>query len=145
MQLHRHIHTLLYQMPKVVLVNFGSDTNCTTLSIFRYHYWSWFFGHRKVDQILIQYIDIRYTNFKSLTQFVALQSSDSYTSKLRTYGCTFKKYSGAFIHVCFLRVGVLSGTISLDDFKNLWQYFEKLLFSVNDYDFALPPWYDVNA
>ena len=25
-------------------------------------------------------------------------------------------------------------TISLDDFKNLWQIFEKLFFSMNDYD-----------
>ena len=36
-------------------------------------------------------------------------------------------------------------TISLDDFKNLWQIFEKLLFSVNDYDFVLGLLYDINA
>ena len=36
-------------------------------------------------------------------------------------------------------------TISLDDFKNLWQIFEKLLFSVNDYDFVLGLLDDINA
>ena len=39
----------------------------------------------------------------------------------------------------------LSRTISLDDFKNLWQIFEKLLFSVNDYDFVLGLLDDINA
>ena len=29
---------------------------------------------------------------------------------------------------------ILVITISLDDFKNLWQIFEKLFFSMNDYD-----------
>ena len=36
-------------------------------------------------------------------------------------------------------------TISLDDFKNLWQIFEKLIFSKNDYDVALSLLDNVNA
>ena len=36
-------------------------------------------------------------------------------------------------------------TISLDDFKNLWQSFEKLFFSMNDYDIVLILLSDVNA
>ena len=36
-------------------------------------------------------------------------------------------------------------TISLDDFKNLWQIFEKLFFSMNDYDFVLGLLDDINA
>ena len=36
-------------------------------------------------------------------------------------------------------------TISLDDFKNLWQIFEKLFFSINDYDIVLSLLSDVNA
>ena len=36
-------------------------------------------------------------------------------------------------------------TISLDDFKNLWQIFEKLFFSMNDYDVVLSLLSDVNA
>ena len=36
-------------------------------------------------------------------------------------------------------------TITLDDFKNLWQIFEKLFFSMNDYDVVLSLLDDVNA
>ena len=36
-------------------------------------------------------------------------------------------------------------TISLDDFKNLWQIFKKLFFSMNDYDVVLSLLSDVNA
>ena len=36
-------------------------------------------------------------------------------------------------------------TISLDDFKNLWQIFEKLFFSMNDYDVVSSLLDDVNA
>ena len=36
-------------------------------------------------------------------------------------------------------------TISLDDFKNLWQIFEKLFFSMNNYDVVSSLLDDVNA
>ena len=36
-------------------------------------------------------------------------------------------------------------TISPDDFKNLWQIFEKLFFSMNDYDVVLSLLSNVNA
>ena len=41
--------------------------------------------------------------------------------------------------------GGLVCTISLDDFKNLWQIFEKLFFSMNDYDVVSSLLDDVNA
>ena len=50
-----------------------------------------------------------------------------------------------FVVVLLHNSGRLGFTISLDDFKNLWQIFEKLLFSVNDYDFVLGLLDDINA
>ena len=40
---------------------------------------------------------------------------------------------------------ILAATISQDDSKNLWQIFEKLFFSMNDYDVLLSLLSDVNA
>ena len=40
---------------------------------------------------------------------------------------------------------ILAATISQDDSKNLWQIFEKLFFSMNDYDVVLSLLSDVNA
>ena len=40
---------------------------------------------------------------------------------------------------------ILAATISQDDSKNLWQIFEKLFFSMNDYDVVLSLLSNVNA
>ena len=40
---------------------------------------------------------------------------------------------------------ILAATISQDDSKNLWQIFEKLFFSMNDYDVVSRLLDDVNA
>ena len=54
-----------------------------------------------------------------------------------TLGCGWKK--------CNLYTKNKGRTISLDDFKNLWQIFEKLFFSMNDYDVVLSLLDNVNA
>ena len=45
----------------------------------------------------------------------------------------------------YVRILMVQYTISLDDFKNLWQIFEKLFFSMNDYDVVLSLLSNVNA
>ena len=50
-----------------------------------------------------------------------------------------------FVVVLLHNSGRLGFTISLDDFKNLWQIFEKLFFSMNDYDVVSSLIDDVNA
>ena len=44
-----------------------------------------------------------------------------------------------------MKMELIGDTISLDVFKNLWQIFEKLFFSMNDYDVVLSLLSDVNA
>ena len=45
----------------------------------------------------------------------------------------------------YVRILMVQYTISLDDFKNLWQIFEKLFFSMNNYDVVLSLLDNVNA
>ena len=51
---------------------------------------------------------------------------------------------GVYCHDHLLKLHLFS-TISLDDFKNLWQIFEKLFFSMNDYDVVSGLLDDINA
>ena len=59
----------------------------------------------------------------------------------------FKKYDFniSTTYLCYFGHINKVTTISLDDFKNLWQIFEKLFFSMNDYDVVLSLLSNVNA